>query len=573
MSKTKSITDFIVHSDHKAYDRSFRNKNGSKCRDSSCSDNPLVDVPAIQKNTREYETMRLPGVSYEWPDMHIAGNPPLLPSTLTMSTPPKSPSPKMIMPCVSQRSGRDRSNSGNNPSDGLAEVDLQRCTYDILLENENKVSQEDTVDHTMEFLDHVVAPWSLSRTPPVEQPRPSRVQHVIKNSVAHIHAYRTTVQATMMHRRTVSFVEPLSEPFEESQKKRVSCTQMAPALKLYWYEQSVRTGPGPPHRPPVEAKTVTITTMAQFDLLKKAMLSSNVVTLSIKEDGTTSAMSTRHQPHFYYCVLQVVCSSEPHTVFKLEMHRLDHDASSRKEIFKGYDAATIKFITPGSSTARLLSAHLIVLLQELLKNPSIAKVSYNWRNFLSSANKTLACAIGSTSDHKNMVDLRYVGLIFRKTKSYVTTPSSSFTTLCKNQGENHGVVDDDDDNKDSDDREANRWLPDPPRAKTATEDSRGNSARLQMTTRGQTALATPDVTLSAWTLRPGVARTFYGHPNIIFLLAKITGKRIGTTNWIEESNLPYMTPIFRSKCQYADERALLVLEVFFLLQNVRQLKG
>ncbi|KAG0039988.1 hypothetical protein BGZ82_005800 [Podila clonocystis] len=572
MSRTKSITDFIVHSDHKAYDRSFRNK-GSKRRDSSCSDNTLVDIPAIQKNTREYVNTRLPGVSYEWPDVRTAGKPPLLSSTVSMSTPPKSPSPEMTMPCVSQRDGRERSKSSNNSSDGLAEADLQRCTHDNLLENENKVNQEDTVDHTMESLDDVIAAWSLSRTPPVEQPRPTRVQHGTKDSVAHMHAYKTTVQATTMHRRTVSFVKPLSEPFDETQKKRASSKQMAPALKLYWYEQSVRTGPGPPHRPPVEAKTVTITTMAQFELLKKAMLSSDIVSLSIKEDGMTSAMSTRHQPHFYYCVLQVVCSSEPHTVFKLEMHRLDHDASSRKEIFKRYDAATIKFITPGSGTARLLSAHLIVLLQELLKNPTIVKVSYNWRNFLSSANKTLACAIGSTSDHKSMVDLRYVGLIFRKTKSYVTTPSSSFATLCKNQCKTHGVIDDDDDDKDSDNREAKRWLPDPPRAKTATEDSRGNSTRLQLTTRGQTALAVPDVTLSAWTLRPGLAQTFYGHPNVIFLLAKITGKHIGTTNWIEESNLPYMTPIFRSKCQYADEKALFVLEVYFLLQNVRQLKG
>ncbi|KAG0092532.1 hypothetical protein BGZ92_009524 [Podila epicladia] len=317
--------------------------------------------------------------------------------------------------------------------------------------------------------------------------------------------------------------------------------------------------------------------MAQFELLEKAVLSSDVIGLSIKEDGTPSAKPTRLQPHFYFCVLQVVCNAERHTVFKLKMQRLEHDSISRKDIFTKYDAAMTRYIIPGSNIARSLSDHLIVLLQELLKNPSIVKVSYNWRFFLSSANKTLTSAIGPMTEHKNMVDLRDVGLIFTKAKAYITTSSFSSrpvptTVLRKNQSETQGVVDDDDDDEDSDDREAKRWLPSPPRVKAKTKDSRDNSARLPLTTRDQTMLATPDVALSAWTLRPGLARTFYRHPNVIFLLAKITGKRIGTTHWVEEPDLPYMTPMFRTKCQYADERALFVLEVYSLLQNVRQLK-
>ncbi|KAF9300303.1 hypothetical protein BGZ74_008032, partial [Mortierella antarctica] len=408
------------------------------------------------------------------------------------------------------------------------EADLQRCGQGSLVKNENKVNQENTFDRTMESLEDLFAAWSLPWTPPVEQSRPSRVQQGIKDSVTHTHTHKPTVEAKMMHRCTVSFVDPPSKPLVESQKEQASNKQMVPALSLYWHDQSARAGSGPPHRLPVDAKTLTITTMAQFELLKKAVISSDVVGLSIKEDGTTSAKPTRLQPHFNFCVLQVVCRSEPRTVFKLEMHRLEHDASSRKDIFTAYDSTTTKYIIPGSNTARSLSAHLIVLLQELLKNPSIVKVSYNWRFFLSSANKTLTSAIGSTTDHKNMVDLRDVGLIFTKTKAYITTSSSSSSkpvptiVLRKNRGETQGVVGDDDDDEDSDDREAKRWLPDPPRAKAKTKDSRSNSARLPLTTRDQTTLATPDVTLSAWTLRPGLARTFYRHPNIISLLAKIT---------------------------------------------------
>ncbi|KAF9324003.1 hypothetical protein BG006_000942 [Podila minutissima] len=511
--------------------------------------------------------------------MLTAEKPPLLSSTATKLTPPKTLSPEMIMLCIPQWDGLKCSTISNNPFDGLMEADLQRCGWDSPPKNENKVSQENTVDRTMESLDDLFPARSPSWTPPVEQPRPSRVQQGIKDSVTHTHTHKLTIEAEMMHRCTVSCVNPLSTPLIESQKEQALNKQMTLAPSLYWHEQSDQAGSGPLHRPPVDAKTLTITTMAQFELLKKAVISSNVVGLSIKEDGTTSAKSTRLQPHFNFCVLQVVCSSEPRTVFKLEVHRLEHDASSRKDIFTAYDSTTTKYIIPGSNTARSLSAHLIVLLQELLKNPSIVKLSYNWRFFLSSANKTLTSAIGSTTDHKNMVDLRDVGLIFTKTKAYITTSSSSSsklvptTILCKNQGKTQGVDDDDYGDEDNDDREAKRWLPDLPRAKAKTKDSQRYSVRLPLTTRDQTMLATPDVTLSAWTLRPGLARTFYRHPNIISLLAKITGKRVGTTHWVEEPGLPYMTPLFRTKCQYADERALFVLEVYSLLQKVRQLKG
>ncbi|KAG0325169.1 hypothetical protein BG000_001909 [Podila horticola] len=263
--------------------------------------------------------------------------------------------------------------------------------------------------------------------------------------------------------------------------------------------------------------------MAQFKVLRTTVLSSNVVGISVKEDGMTTAKMIRHQPQFHFCVLQIVCSSDPHTVFKLEMHRLEHDACSRKDIFTGYDAAMTKTIIPGSSTARLLSAHLVVLLEELLKTPSIVKVVYDWQYFLSSANKTLASAMRSVNDHENIVDLFKIGLIFSKTKCYArnTTPS---TILHRNQDQTKMI-------------------------------------------------ATLGGTLSAWTLRPNLARTFYGHNSVTSLLFKITGKRIGTTHWAEEPNLPYKTPVFRAKCQFADEKALFLLEVYSLLQNVRQLKG
>lgn len=373
MNRTKSTDDFRVHTDHKAHDRSFRNKS-SKRIDSSSSDNTLVDVPDpdVMKNTRDYANTRLPGLPYEWPDVHTAEKPPLLSSPATILTPPKSLSPEMIMPCVPRWDGLKCSTNSNNPFNGLMEADLQRCGQGSLIKNENKINQENTFDRTMESLEDLFAAWSLPWTPPVEQPRPSRVQQGIKDSVTHTHTHKPTVEAKMMRRCTVSFVDPPSKPLVESQKEQASNKQMVPALSLYWHD--ARAGSGPPHRLPVDAKTLTITTMAQFELLKKAVISSDVVGLSIKEDGTTSAKPTRLQPHFNFCVLQVVCSSEPRTVFKLEMHRLEHDASSRKDIFTAYDSTTTKYIIPGSNTARSLSAHLIVLLQELLKNPSIVKV-------------------------------------------------------------------------------------------------------------------------------------------------------------------------------------------------------
>lgn len=185
-------------------------------------------------------------------------------------------------------------------------------------------------------------------------------------------------------------------------------------------------------------------------------------------------------------------------------------------------------------------------------------IVYDWQYFLSSANKTLASAMRSVDDHENIVDLFKIGLIFSKAKCYArnTTPS---TILHKNQGETHGV--DDDYDEDGDDREAKQWLTNPPRSK-------GNSCERPLpTTRDQTKMiATPGGTLSAWTLRPNLARTFYGHNSVTSLLFKITGKRIGTTHWAEEPNLPYKTPVFRAKCQFAGNFCFSIALIYFLLK-------
>lgn len=371
-SRTKGIADVIMHTDLKAHDRSLRNKV-NKRRDSSSSDSTLVNIPTTQMNTREYVDTRLPGPSYEWPDMRTAGKPLLISSTVTIPTPPKSPSPEMTMPCASQRDGRKCSNSSNNPFDGLMEADLQRCAQDSLLETKNENTQlGNAVDHTIAPLNDTFAIWRLGTTIPAEHSQPARVQRSVKDSVVHVHI--PAAQTKAIHRSIVSFVNPPSKPFVGHQQEQPSNNQMATVQEAYWCEHTARAGSGPPHRLPVEAKTVTITTMAQFKVLRTTVLSSNVVGISVKEDGMTTAKMIRPQPQFHFCVLQIVCSSDPHTVFKLEMHRLEHDACSRKDIFTGYDAAMTKTIIPGSSTARLLSAHLVVLLEELLKNPSIVKV-------------------------------------------------------------------------------------------------------------------------------------------------------------------------------------------------------
>lgn len=366
--RTMRISDIIVHTDYKTHAQSLPNNNSIKRRESGSSNNStLVDDPGTPQNLREYTIRRRPGLFSEWPDMHTAGKSLSRSPTSTPMMPPRSHSPEVTMSRSLLPAGRKHS---NNPFDGLTEADLQACTQSNRLANENNSARvKDTVDHTEASLADVFASWRLPKTDPVEHPHSPRVHHGIKNTVAHAHT--PTTRANTLHRRAVSFVEPPFKPFVEIQQ-RPSYRPKAPVPKREWYQRQIRDGSGPPHRPPVDAKTVTITTMAQLEHLKKTVLSSNVVGLAVKEDSMTATM--RHHSQFHYSILQVVGSSEPHTVFKLEAHRLEKDAVSQKYIYMNYDVVKARFIEPGSTTARLLSAHLVVILEELLKNPSVVKV-------------------------------------------------------------------------------------------------------------------------------------------------------------------------------------------------------
>ncbi|KAF9388528.1 hypothetical protein CPB97_000894 [Podila verticillata] len=564
---TKRTSDLIVHTDHKAHAQSLSNNNSIKRQDSGSSDDStLVDDPDTRQSSCEYTIRRRPILFSEWPDLHTAGKSLSRSPTTTPMTPPKSSSPEVIVSRPLLPAGRKHS---NNQFEGLTEADLQSCAKSNHLANENNNDQvKNTVDHTKASLAEVFTSWRLPKTDPVELPEAPLVQHGIKNIVAPAHT--STAHAKTLRRRTVSFVETQEQP---SNKPK------APVLRKKWYQRQTRSDSGPPHRPPVDARTVTITTMAQLEYLKKTVHSSSVVGLAVKEDSMTATM--RHYSQFHYSILQVVGSSEPHTVFKLEAHRLENDAVSQKYIFTNYDVAKTRFIEPGSTTARLLSAHLIVLLEELLKNPSVVKIAYNWRYLTSSSNKVLASAFGSTTDHKNLIDLKQVGLSFTKinTTPQVIARDVAPSILHRNRASkrgnghahSHDHHGDEGDDEESDYREARCWYPDPAvkgnSRPAQTQDDRSST----MNPRG----ARPGLgKLVAWTPHPGVARIVYGgHMNASHLLAKITSKRLGPTHWAEELDLPPMSPEFRIKCQYADERVLHLLEVYYVLQKVRQLEG
>lgn len=199
------------------------------------------------------------------------------------------------------------------------------------------------------------------------------------------------------------------------------------------------------------------------------------------------------------------------------------------------------------------------LLTRCFFPPFSYTIAYNWRYLTSSSNKVLASAFGSTTDHKNLIDLKQVGLRFIKinTAPQITARGVAPPVLHRNRASkredghahDHDDEGDGDDDEDSDDREAKGWLSDPgvkgnPRP-TQTRDDRLSTTKPFSAQPGLGKLV-------AWTLRQGVPRTIYGgHMDVSHLLVKITGKRLGPTHWAEELDLPPMSPEFRTKCQYA----------------------